>query len=483
MRIHAESRDLAAALLLLAFGAAAHAGACPWSGPFATTGNRAVLQVSSFTASGNGPVNRAALQSAIACAKTALGNVWPGGDNRVTLQLPSHLVDLSQDVRDANGAILANTGSIDLSNVSCPNAALANCGTPPTATPATPPTNNRLVLAGADDGSTEVLLSQDLDQHVAEIPGVWMRNSVGVTIRNLSFNWPRMTVSQGRVTRVDPAAATVDIAIEAGYPGPDRIVDLHNFSDQGRYLHRFDVDVDPATGAVLACRLHPDDFDSAGAIEPTQLAWRGDDLQQVAPGVWRLTITNFQNGPIAVGDYVGIKSKSGLNAYDVRNSALVTFDTVTWHRRSRGVFGGASNGGPHGVTAVKVAHSAILPDAMTGYAAPCLSTPDGGPQVGQPGFPSAGHLITNNDFVSAGDDALAFFDASDATVANNTIVDAFSNRGVLFRFSAATTVTTPPTQGGSGFSVCSPGNTLVRDVYYWFTGDAPATTQQRIACP
>jgi hypothetical protein len=61
---------------------------------------------------------------------------------------------------------------------------------------------------------------------------------------------------------------------------------------------------------------------------------------------------------------------------------------------------------------------------------PCLATPGGGPQIGQPNDPAtSGHLVKNCRFIALGDDAVAFFNAT-GKISGCYIRDSFV-RGIL----------------------------------------------------
>ncbi|HSI50478.1 MAG TPA: hypothetical protein VLA61_19605 [Ideonella sp.] len=304
-------------------------------------------------------------------------------------------------------------------------------------------------------------------------------------MKQITFTYPHPTVTQGQIKRIDNVSA--DIAIEPGYPDPSIIADPVNFPTQGRYLHRYQQELDPVTGH-LSCKFAPDAVDANEALVLTQIPYQANGISQTTQGWWHVdfgtTYSAVRPPPLKVGDYVGIKSKAGVNAYDVRNAAFFRFDSVLWRRKSRGVFGGTNNGGAHAPTQITVTRSSIALEDMPGLASPCLSTPDGGPQFGgTTGFPSSGHIVTDNTFASTGDDAVAFFDATNTEVSRNILADAYSNRAVFFRFSATTAPAISPTQGGAGFTVCTPGNQLLRDSYFWNVGDESNINTKKIACP
>ena len=128
--------------------------------------------------------------------------------------------------------------------------------------------------------------------------------------------------------------------------------------------------------------------------------------------------------PFSVGDQLGVKSKHGEQAYVFRKCRNVTFERVRWTQESRGVF--------KEVERVVIRNCAILRAPAIHGVVPFLSTPGGGPQIGQPSLSHGGgaHFVADNNFVGTGDDAIAFFNVRSATARRNRVADPF-NRGIL----------------------------------------------------
>ena len=108
-----------------------------------------------------------------------------------------------------------------------------------------------------------------------------------------------------------------------------------------------------------------------------------------------------------VGDLIGVKSKccgeTLAPSYFFKESREILFERVKWTRQSRGVF----RLGTHDVT---MTDCQIIREPPVGGLGWCLSTPDGGPQFGQPRDDHM-HKVTVDNFYAenTGDDALAFF--------------------------------------------------------------------------
>jgi hypothetical protein len=127
--------------------------------------------------------------------------------------------------------------------------------------------------------------------------------------------------------------------------------------------------------------------------------------------------------PYRTGDLVGIKSKETGNVYWFFQGSDITFEDVHWTRKSRGVFRG-------GIDRVRFTRCVVDRGPDVQGQTPCLSTPDGGPQIGQPNDPSTqDNWVENCRFVATGDDSIAFFNAS-GTVRGNSVRDSFG-RGIL----------------------------------------------------
>jgi hypothetical protein len=148
-------------------------------------------------------------------------------------------------------------------------------------------------------------------------------------------------------------------------------------------------------------------------------------------------------------------------------------------RRSRGVFSGVTvNNVSYGVANITVKNNSIVREAPINGVTPCLSTPDGGPQVGgRLGLPSSGHVFTGNTFTATGDDAIAFFDVKNSMVEGNKLNEAFSGRGLMFNFTKSSDSVT---SGGSGISFCNPVNVLGMDIIYQLIA---TSSGQQLSCP
>jgi len=440
--------------------------ACPYLGTITAAGTYTLDVKNLFTVGGT--VTWAAIRDAIACAKKGLGG-GSGHNVTVIINLPAGNIDLSKNFN-------VGRGSIQIEDFNCTEPSAINCGNV-----GSEPSNssNHLVVRGAGKGKTFIINAMDSSNHNNDQTGLWVSDSTNVTFTGMAFTWPYMMVTQGRVVSSNTKSVTIDI--EKGFPSPDKLIDTVNFPNSGRYLHDFTY-YRIANDPVIYCRLNPNPVSADGYAKSTQIPW--------IPGVKRPDPARFprrwvipfekarKSAPYAPGMIIGIKSKEGDNVYTLKNVSYFTFDDVAWIRRSRGVFTGDSSTGVGSVN-VTVKNSTILPEAPINAIQPCMSTPDGGPQVGgRLGLHSSGHLFTGNYFVGTGDDAIAFFDVTDSTVTNNTLIGAFSSRGLMLDF---TDPNKSITSGRSGISFCTPANKFRYNAIYQKIGDpAPSLL---ITCP
>ena len=99
------------------------------------------------------------------------------------------------------------------------------------------------------------------------------------------------------------------------------------------------------------------------------------------------------------------------------------FESVKWTQKTRGVFRG-------GCDKIHLLNCITDRSPPIHGQTPCLASPEGGPQIGQPNDPPiTGNLVKNCRFIASGDDAVAFFNAS-GEISGCFSRDAFC-RGIL----------------------------------------------------
>lgn len=259
-----------------------------------------------------------------------------------------------------------------------------------------PGPEGRLVFQGAGMDRTVLVFGDRIHAIVG-------RNVFRVTMADMHMTRQNTTVSQGIV--VEAAKGKVVLDIQRGFPSPAEIFDAD--SDQGRYLRRYTNDkIDPQ----LVVNNNP------------QFAWK--NAAPLGGRRWQFNLVkkNALAG-YSKGELVGIKSKHGGQAYWFMGGSDFEFRSVKWTQKTRGVFRG-------GFDKIQILDCVTDRSAPIHGQTPCLASPGGGPQIGQPWDPpTTGNLVKNCRFVASGDDAVAFFNAS-GEISRCTIEDAFA-RGIL----------------------------------------------------
>jgi hypothetical protein len=218
------------------------------------------------------------------------------------------------------------------------------------------------------------------------------------------------TVSQGLV--VETAPGKVVLEIQEGFPTPAMI--FNPLSDQGRFLRRY-------TNSRTDPHVVQEDNE--------QIPWTR--ARHLDGRRWEIELKRKEQlATYAEGGLIGIKSKHskgntefGGQTYWFYAGADFLFHSVKWTHKSRGVFRG-------GFEKVQLVDCVIDRAPAINGQTPCLATPGGGPQIGQPNDPAtSGHVVKNCRFIALGDDAVAFFNAT-GMISGCYIRDSFV-RGIL----------------------------------------------------
>ncbi|MFD0895719.1 right-handed parallel beta-helix repeat-containing protein [Luteolibacter ambystomatis] len=273
-------------------------------------------------------------------------------------------------------------GSIDLSGVN-------------------PGPDGRLVFKGAGMEKTVLVFNND-------IHAIFGRKVFHVTMADMHMTREKYTVSQGLV--VEAAAGKVVLDIQEGFPTP---ADIFNpTSDQGRFIRRYTNSKEDPQLVVK---------------DNVQLAWR--EAKPLGDRLWQLDLVKKNLVPnYQKGELIGIKSKHGGKghggqAYWLMEGSDFIFQSVKWTQKTRGVFRG-------GFDKIQILDCVTDRAAPIAGQTPCLASPDGGPQIGQPWDPpTKGNIVKNCRFIASGDDAVAFFHGT-GEVSGCQIRDAFA-RGIL----------------------------------------------------
>ena len=283
-----------------------------------------------------------------------------------------------------------------------------------------PGPSGRLVFHGAGSNKTTLLFARDM----TEFEG---RGVYHVTVSGFHLASAGERTTQGHVVSVSPGIVVLDI--QDGFPTPAEI--FNSEVDQGRFLRRFtDSKTDP--------QMIQD--------HNTQVAWV--TARQISGQRWKFNLKGQDVAPYSPGNLIGVKSKVGGQAYYFSGGSDFTFNDILWTQESCGDFRG-------GFDDVKVLNCEVKRSPPINGQTPCLSSPSGGPQIGQPRDPpTTGNVVDNYTSEGTGDDSIAFFNAS-GTINNVTINDSFA-RGILLYHSPSVKITNakvercPILYGGKG---------------------------------
>ena len=245
-----------------------------------------------------------------------------------------------------------------------------------------PASGHSLTIAGA--GAVQTILR--FDGLFDVISG---RNTSRVRFRDLTFARQQLTTSQGVVVHAD--ATSVTLQIQDGYPLPPAIMgDPERLQPgAGRWMRRYHQ---ADTGA---CEIITDSAD--GKVWPptqnVQVKWLNATLASTGSRLWTFGGVSWRFGPNSEptyhkGDIVGIKSKHAGQAFFFLGGGNISFTRTIWTEHSRGVLRGGISDITFEDTAVR--KSSLAP---TYGLAPCLATPGGGPQLGQPDDPPIDRIV------------------------------------------------------------------------------------------
>lgn len=315
-------------------------------------------------------VNQASLASAIADARAAIAGS-PGLHYRIAL--PGGVHDLS-----GGGARVA---SIDLSRIdACP-------GT--------------LTITGTGRDRTTIITDDDL-------VGIMGRRTSCATIADLTMSRRKIETTQGHVVALTPNSVTIDIP--SGFPAPTSLLsDVQEEYADGREVNR-----------KWLRRFNETPEGPQIDIGQRQVNWLSAVRTPGGKNRWRFALREVRNmSRFRPGDLIGVKSKSGRDAYRFTDGAHITFRGVRWLMETRGIF--------HRVDYVTIQDCSISPPPPINGVRFAMASSSGGPQIGHPMQPgqTRGHRVIGNDFRGTGDDALMFAHAS-GVVENNRLADSFA---------------------------------------------------------
>jgi len=282
-----------------------------------------------------------------------------------------------------------------------------------------PADQGRLIFQGAGmDATVLVFVDTDEDQMTG-------KEVAHVTFRDMHFTRGQYTVSQGTVVDVNLTAVPsyIDLEIHDGFPTPGEI--LRQSAPQGTYLRRFTPSL---TDPIII---------TATDDKNRQVRWDPLLSQEISTSpegivTWRMfretagEFTHYQ-----IGEYVGIKSKHTGNNWFFTYSDDLVFENMKYTHDTRGVF-------RQGTSNVRFSNCRFERAPAINGQTPCLSSPGGGPQMGQP-VPDAvsiNMVVENCFFEGTGDDPVAFFHVDGGVVRDCIIRDSFA-RGILMTHEAS----------------------------------------------
>ena len=134
-----------------------------------------------------------------------------------------------------------------------------------------------------------------------------------------------------------------------------------------------------------------------------QIAWHNfTNLNKLGHTRLYLSHSNQAMTVYKIGDMVGVKSKccgTHHSVYHFFSGNDILFKNVIWTRQARGVIRG-------GINYIRMVNIRIEKE----FDDQCLSTPGGGPQLGQPGDGNIHNVhVTNLIASGTGDDSVALF--------------------------------------------------------------------------
>lgn len=265
-----------------------------------------------------------------------------------------------------------------------------------------PGEKGRLIFQGAGKDRT-TFIATDRTEH-----SIYGRNIHRITFKGIHFTRDYNCVLQGTVISVSPGEVVLDL--HEGFPKPDSLWQYGIVGSWGMFFKRY-----------------TDDIDDPQIIteENDQIAWNKDGTYKVEGRRWKFALRNLdQTAPYMEGDIIGIKLKHGGQTYWFANGDDIAFEDCKWTQKTRGVLRA-------GISNIRFVNCTTERGPRVGGRIPCLASPDGGPQCGQPNDPVINNvLIENCDFFASGDDNVAFFNVNGGVIRNCHITDSFA-RGIL----------------------------------------------------
>lgn len=296
-----------------------------------------------------------------------------------------------------------------------------------------PGVNGRLEITGEGYDKTVFITK---NRKANSIQG---RDVYHVLFTGIHFTRDYCTVTQGTVISVNNGEVVLEL--HEGFPTPDSLWQYGIGGGWGMYLKRY-----------------TDDPDDPHIITEnnSQVPWNNEETYLVSGRIWRFALKNTNElPPYEPGDVIGVKLKHGGQTYWLSGGDDIAFDSCKWTRKTRGVLRG-------GISNIRFSNCLIDRGPKIGGRTPCMASPGGGPQCGQPNDDRIHNVMVENCTVeSTGDDNVAFFNVDGGVVRNCHFSDGFA-RGLLLYHSTYICVENntfercaPLYEGGDGQSNCS----------------------------
>lgn len=273
-----------------------------------------------------------------------------------------------------------------------------------------PGINGRLFFEGEGMRNTTFITAN------GSAPDINGQNVHRITFRGIAFARNYLTVTQGTIVSVNNETEEVILALHPGFPTPEEIWSVPGKPlSQGKYLRKYtDDQSDPKVILENNRQVHYDP-DNTSQAENKKWVFKIDRNWNVARDEYK------------TGDIIGVKCKHGGNTYQFEGGSDIVFEDCLWTHRSRGVFKG-------GCTNIRFSRCRIERLSDIDGRIPCLATPGGGPQIGQPDAPRIGDVVIEDcHFNSCGDDNIALFNVDGAIIRNTYSYNSFAANIKLFR--------------------------------------------------
>ncbi|MCF8379004.1 MAG: fibronectin type III domain-containing protein [Bacteroidales bacterium] len=267
---------------------------------------------------------------------------------------------------------------------------------------------------------------------------IWGKDVYRVSFSGIHFTRDYCTVTQGDVVRVSPGIVVLEL--HEGFPTPDSLIQYGRRNSSGLYMKKY----------------NDDRYDPHIIVEDNdQIPWDTANTIQLSDRIWQFGLLKDDKvAPYQKGDIIGVKLKHGGQAYYFSGGDNIAFDSCKWTWKTRGVLRG-------GISNIRFSNCLIDRGSEVGGRTPCLASPGGGPQCGQPNDPRITNVIIENCTIkSTGDDNCALFNVDGGIVRNCYFSDGFA---------LGTRVT-------QSYQICLENNTYIRCSPGWVTGETGGDT-------